>query len=91
MYTHTYSVQCSDKIRFPQLRINCGIAKSFLGTRTALQAPMATTHAVFGELAQYGSNDVIMHSCRRCGGRNSLVLVVLFMHLHIVLFTSGRM
>ena len=24
----TYSVQCSDKIRFPQLRIKCGVAKS---------------------------------------------------------------
>ena len=27
-------------IRFPQLRIKCGIAKSCLGTHTALQAPM---------------------------------------------------
>ena len=33
-------VQCSDKIRFPQLRIKCGAAKSCPGTHTGLQAPM---------------------------------------------------
>ena len=39
----TYSVQCSDKIHFPQLRIKCGVAKSCPGTHTALQAPMEQT------------------------------------------------
>ena len=39
-HRRTYSVQCSDKICFPQLRIKCGIAKSCPGTHTALQAPM---------------------------------------------------
>ena len=76
MHTRTYSVQCSDKIRFSQLRIKCGVAKSCPGTHTALQAPMATTHAVFGELAQYVSYDVIVHSSRRCGRRNTPVLVI---------------
>ena len=28
----TYSVQYSDKVRFPQLRIKCDVAKSCLGT-----------------------------------------------------------
>ena len=32
--------ECSDKIRFLQLRIKCCVAKSCPGTRTALQAPM---------------------------------------------------
>ena len=35
-----YSVQCSDKICFPQLGIKCGVAKSCPGTHTALQASM---------------------------------------------------
>ena len=39
-HRRTYSIQCSDKIRFLQLRIKCSIAKSCLGTHTALQAPM---------------------------------------------------
>ena len=43
MHRHTYSVQCSDKIRFPQLHIKCGIAKSCPGTHTALQALMLLT------------------------------------------------
>ena len=43
MHRHTYSVQCSDKIRFLQLCIKCGIAKSCPGTHTALQAPMLLT------------------------------------------------
>ena len=38
MHRHTYSVQCSDKICFPQLRIKCGVAKSCPGTHTALHA-----------------------------------------------------
>ena len=33
-------MQCSDKIRFPQLRIKCSVAKSCPGTHTVLQAPM---------------------------------------------------
>jgi len=33
-------MQCSDKIRFPQLCIKYGVAKSGHGTNTALQAPM---------------------------------------------------
>ena len=41
-HRRTYSVQCSDKIRFPQLCIKCGIAKSCPGTHTALQAPMSS-------------------------------------------------
>ena len=45
MHRRTYSVQCSDKIRFPQLRIKCGVAKSCPGTHTALQAPMQKMHA----------------------------------------------
>ena len=40
MHRHTYSVQCSDKICFPQLCIKCGAAKSCPGTHTALQVPM---------------------------------------------------
>ena len=36
----TYSVQCSDKISFPQLHIKCDVAKSCLCTHTTLQAPM---------------------------------------------------
>ena len=36
MHRRTYS----DKIHFPQLCIKCGIAKSSLGTHTALQVPM---------------------------------------------------
>ena len=32
--------ECSDKIRFPQLHIKCGVAKSCPGTHTALQVPM---------------------------------------------------
>ena len=43
VHRRMYSVQCSDKIQFPQLRIKCGIAKSCLGTHTALQAPMEST------------------------------------------------
>ena len=35
-----YSTQCSDKIRFLQLRIKCGAAKSCLGTHSALQLVM---------------------------------------------------
>ena len=33
IYVHrcTHGVQCSDKIRFPQLRIKCGVANSSLG------------------------------------------------------------
>ena len=37
---HTYSVQCSDKIWFPQLCIKCGVAKSCPDTHTGLQAPV---------------------------------------------------
>ena len=40
MYRRMYSIQCSDKIRFPLLCIKCGVVKSRLGTHTALQAPM---------------------------------------------------
>ena len=36
----THSIQCSDKIRFPQLCIKCSVAKSCPGTHTALQVPM---------------------------------------------------
>ena len=44
VHRHTYSVQCSDKICFPQLlRIKFGVAKSCPGTYTALQAPMEYT------------------------------------------------
>ena len=43
-HRRTYSVQCSDYIRFPQQRINCGVAKSCPGTPTALQAPMPRPH-----------------------------------------------
>ena len=32
VHRRTYSVQCSDKVRLPQLRIKCGIAKSCPGT-----------------------------------------------------------
>ena len=42
MHRRRYSIQCSDKIRFPQLWIKCGVAKSCPGTHTALQALMAT-------------------------------------------------
>ena len=38
-----YSVHPSNKIRFPKLRIKCGVAKSCPGTHTALQAPMLQT------------------------------------------------
>ena len=48
MHRRTSSVQCSDKVRFPQLRIKCGIAKSYPGTHTALQAPMVY---IMGQLA----------------------------------------
>ena len=41
-----YSVQCSDKIRFPQLDIKCSVAKSCTGTHTALQAPMYGCYSV---------------------------------------------
>ena len=41
MHRRTYSVQCSDKICFLQLRIKCSVAKSCPGTHTALQAPMS--------------------------------------------------
>ena len=37
VHRRTYSVQCSDKIRVPQLDIKCGVAKSCPGTHTALQ------------------------------------------------------
>ena len=40
MHRRSYSLQCSDKIRFPQLRTKCGVAKSCTGTHTALQALM---------------------------------------------------
>ena len=40
VHRRTYSSQCSDKIRFPQLYIKCGVAKSYPGTHTALQVPM---------------------------------------------------
>ena len=33
-------VPCSDKICFPQSHIKCGVAKSCLGTQTALQVPI---------------------------------------------------
>ena len=36
---HQHSVKCSDKISFLQLCIECGVAKSYPGTYTALQAP----------------------------------------------------
>ena len=39
-YVSTYSVQCSDKTHFLQLRITCGVAKSYPGTHIALQASM---------------------------------------------------
>ena len=38
-HMQTYSVQCSDKIHFPQLCVECGVAKSCPGTHIALQAP----------------------------------------------------
>ena len=37
-----YSIQCSDKVRVPQLH-KCGVAKSCPGTHTALQALMRRT------------------------------------------------
>ena len=40
VHRRTYSVQCSDKICFPQLCIKCGLAKSCPGIHTALQVPM---------------------------------------------------
>ena len=43
-HRHIYSLQCSDKIRFPQFRIKCGIAKSCPGIHTALQAPMVLNY-----------------------------------------------
>ena len=39
-----YSVQCSDKIHFPQLRIKCRASKSCPGTHTALQTSMTKLH-----------------------------------------------
>ena len=36
MHRCMYSTQCSDKIRFPQLCIKCGVAKSCPGTPTQL-------------------------------------------------------
>ena len=39
-HRRTYSIRCSDNIHFLRLRIKCGVAKSCLGTHTALQAPM---------------------------------------------------
>ena len=44
VYRCMYSIQCSDKIRFPQLHIKCGVAKSCPGTDTALQVPMVNHH-----------------------------------------------
>ena len=41
VHRSTYSVQCSDKICFLQLRIKCGVATSCPCTHTALQAPMS--------------------------------------------------
>ena len=44
MLMHTqmyiYSVMCRYKMRFSELHIKCGLAKSCLGTHTGLQAPM---------------------------------------------------
>ena len=40
VHRHMYSIQCSDKICFPQLCIKCDVAKSCPGTHTALQVPM---------------------------------------------------
>ena len=42
VHRRMYSVQCSDKICFLQLRIKCGVATSCPCTHTALQAPMGT-------------------------------------------------
>ena len=43
-HRHMYSILCSDKIRFLQLRIKWGVAKSCPGTHTGLQAPMSRCH-----------------------------------------------
>ena len=44
VHRRMYSVQCSDKIHFPQLlRIKFGVAKSCPVIHTALQAPMEYT------------------------------------------------
>ena len=47
-HRRTYSVQCRDKIHFPQLCIKCGVAKFCPGTHTALQAPMHGYNFVAG-------------------------------------------
>ena len=41
-----YSVQCSDKIRFPHCASNAVVAKSCPGTHTALQVPMIGTRVI---------------------------------------------
>ena len=47
MHRRMYSIQFIDKIRFPQLRIKCSVAKSCLGTHTCLwweQGSLYWTH-----------------------------------------------
>ena len=42
----TYSVQYSDKVRFPQLRIKCDVAKSCLGTHTVPMTICLPSHSI---------------------------------------------
>ena len=53
-----YSVQCSDKIRFSQLRIKYGVAKSCPCTHTALQAPMPDTPTISSQ-----DCNTVIYSC----------------------------
>ena len=58
VHRRTYSVQCSDKIRFPQLHMKCGIAKSCPGTHKALQVPMSANMSFSSEEIYIATTEV---------------------------------
>ena len=64
IHTHrcTYSIQCSDKIRFLQLCIKCGVAKSCPGTYTALQAPILPSLYLLAALGYANSSKYLQIS-----------------------------
>ena len=70
VHRRTYSIQCSDKIHFPQLRIKCSVAKSCPGTHTALQAPMIlnSKYVLLSEMhvtiCEYGQ--CLLYLCTLC-------------------------
>ena len=70
MQKRTYSVQCSDKIHFPQLCIKCSLGKSCPGTHTALQVPMVLDHGRGQELLVKEPLHIQMTPSEECFNQN---------------------